>query len=233
MYQLQRLYCLILCSLLLNITAYSQSSDQFRQAAQQALEAFNVPGFSVGIIKDGKVVLAEGFGTRMAGKTETVDEHTLFAIASNTKAFISTSILKLHEEGKLDINKPVRDYLPYFALYDEYVSSHMMVRDLLCHRAGLGTFSGDFMWYKSDLPAESVIRRISHLPQAYEFRAGYGYTNLMFITAGEVIKAVTGQSWAAYVHENFLEPLGMDRTQTTVSTLIKMDNVASSPHSQR
>lgn len=227
-----RLFLLVFVTLFFVTDIQSQSVEQFRTAAQEALEAFEVPGFSVGIIKDGKVVLAEGFGTRTAGKEETVDEHTLFAIASNTKAFVSTSIVKLHEEGKLDINKPVRDYLPYFQLYDEYVSSHMMVRDLLCHRAGLGTFSGDFMWYKSDLPAESVLRRIHHLPQAYEFRAGYGYTNLMFITAGEVIKAVTDQTWAEYVQANFLTPLGMTRTQTTVSNLANMDNVAT-PHLTR
>jgi CubicO group peptidase (beta-lactamase class C family) len=210
----------------------AQTPAEIRAAAEAAMEAYDVPGFAVGVIKDGKVVLAEGFGTRTAGKTETIDEHTLFAIASNTKAFVSTSIVKLHLEGKLDLDAPVRDYLPYFKVYDDYVSNHMLVRDLLCHRAGLGTFSGDAIWYKSALSAEQVIRQVRYLPQAYEWRAGYGYSNLMFITAGEVIRAVTGQSWAEYARENFLVPIGMERTQTSVIPLAKMSNVAT-PHLSR
>ena len=210
----------------------AQSVTTFREAAEAALSAYEVPGFAVGIIKDGEVVMAEGFGTRTNGKEEPVDGNTLFAIASNTKAFISTSIVKLHLEGKLDLDAPVRDYLPYFAVYDEYVSQHMIVRDLLCHRAGLGTFSGDVIWYKSALSAEQVVRQVQHVPQAYEWRAGYGYSNLMFITAGEVIQAVTGQSWDEYVRENFLNPLDMSRTQTSVTPLAEMDNVAT-PHLTR
>ncbi|MEM6877169.1 MAG: serine hydrolase [Bacteroidota bacterium] len=207
----------------------AQNADQFRLAAQEALEAFDAPGFAVGIIQDGEVVLSEGFGTRTIGQEEPVDGNTLFAIASNTKAFIATAIARLHEEGKLDLDEPVQTYLPYFQLYDEYVSQHTTVRDLLCHRVGLGTFSGDAIWYKSEKSAEEIIRQIRHLPQAYEWRGGYGYTNLMFITAGEVIRSVTGKSWAEYVRDNFLDPLMMERTQTSVSPLSGMDNVAT-PH---
>ena len=207
----------------------AQSVEQFREAAESALEAFDTPGFSVGIIKDGKVVLSEGFGTRTMGKQEDVNGSTLYAIASNSKAFISTAIARLHVEGKLDLDEAVQTYLPYFKLYDEYVSQHTTIRDLLCHRVGLGTFSGDAIWYKTEKSAEDIIRQIQYLPQAYEWRAGYGYTNLMFITAGEVIKAVTGQHWSDYIRENFLTPLQMDRTQTTVSALTGMDNIAT-PH---
>lgn len=223
---------MLLLGLLVPFFTIAQTAEDFRAAAQEALTAFDVPGFSVGVIKDGEVIMAEGFGTRTTGKVEAVDGNTLFAIASNTKAFVSTSIVKLHMEGQLDLDAPVRDYLPYFQVYDEYVSNHMLVRDLLCHRAGLGTFSGDVIWYKSALSAEQVIKQIQHLPQAYEWRAGYGYSNLMFITAGEVIRAVTGQSWDQYVRENFLEPLDMSRTQTSVTPLAALDNVAT-PHLTR
>ncbi|MEL6831454.1 MAG: serine hydrolase [Bacteroidota bacterium] len=222
--------CLFTLATSLQLSA--QTAAEFRAAAEQALTAYNVPGFAVGIIKDGEIVMAEGFGTRTKGEDEAVDGNTLFAIASNTKAFISTAIAKLHLEGKLDLDDPVRKYLPYFAVYDDYVSNHMIVRDLLCHRAGLGTFSGDVIWYKSALSAEEVVRQVKYVPQAYEWRAGYGYSNLMFITAGEVIKAVTGQSWSEYVQEHFLGPLGMDRTQTSVTPLAEMANVAT-PHLTR
>lgn len=224
-------YLFSLCLLL--VSAYAplgaQTAQQITEDARRALAAFDTPGFAIGVIKNGEVLLSEGFGNRTSGKKEPVDGNTLFAIASNSKAFISTAIVKLHEEGKLDLDAPVQTYLPYFQLYDEYVSQHTTVRDLLCHRVGLGTFSGDAIWYKSDKTAEEIIRQIRYLPQAYPWRAGYGYTNLMFITAGEVIRSVTGQSWAEYVRENFLVPLNMDRTQTSVLPLAKMDNVAT-PH---
>ncbi len=212
-----------------SISLSAQTAEDFRQAAHQALEAFDTPGFSVGIIKDGKAILSEGYGTRTINKSESVDGQTIYAIASNSKAFISTAIAKLHVEGKLNLDAPVQDYLPYFKLYDEYVSQHTTVRDLLCHRVGLGTYSGDVIWYKSEKSAEQIIRQIQHLPQAYEWRGGYGYTNLMFITAGEVIKAVTGQSWSDYVKENFLSPLDMNRTQTSVLDLKRLENIAT-PH---
>jgi len=207
----------------------AQTADRVMTEARAALAAFDVPGFAVGVIKDGEVVVSHGFGTRSAGKKKAVNGATLFAIASNTKAFVSTAVVKLHEEGKLDLDAPVQTYLPYFQLYDPYVSRHTTVRDLLCHRVGLGTFSGDAIWYKSDKSAEEIVRQIRHLPQAYGWRGGYGYTNLMFITAGEVIRAVTGKSWSDYVREHFLDPLGMERTRTSVGPLAKLKNVAT-PH---
>ncbi|PHI19067.1 serine hydrolase [Lewinellaceae bacterium SD302] len=219
----------LISSLLLAGFLTAQSAADIRAAAKKSLATFDAPGFSVGVIKDGKVVISEGFGVRTKGESEPVDGNTLFAIASNTKAFISTAIAKLHEEGKLDMDAPVRRYLPYFQLYDEYVSEHTTVRDLLCHRVGLGTFSGDAIWYKSEKSAEEIVRQIRHLPQAYSWRGGYGYTNLMFITAGEVIRSVTGMGWEEYVRQQFFAPLEMNRSQTGVEPLANMSNVAT-PH---
>lgn len=195
----------------------------------QAQKDWKIPGIAVGIIKDGKVISSKGYGMLEAGKTDPVTGESLFAIASNTKAFISASIGILVDEGKLNWDDPVRKHLPYFALYDAYASEHTTVRDLLCHRVGLGTYSGDVIWYKSDYPAEEVVKRARFVPKAYEYRAGYGYTNLMFITAGEVIKAVSGKSWDVFVRERIFQPLEMNRTQTSVTRLESLGNVAS-PH---
>lgn len=224
-----KLHLLLLFCLCSTFSLTAQTAEEINRDAKAALAAYDTPGFAVGVIKEGKVVLSAGFGTRTAGQEESVDGATLFAIASNSKAFISTSLTKLHVEGKLDLDAPVQTYLPYFQLYDPYVSSHTTVRDLLCHRVGLGTFSGDAIWYKSEKSAEEIIRQVRYLPQAYGWRAGYGYTNLMFITAGEVIRSVTGQSWADYVQSNFFGPLGMRRSQTSVKPLAEMKNVAT-PH---
>lgn len=196
---------------------------------EQARKAWDVPGLSVAIVKDGKVIMAKGFGVKEAGKNEAVDGGTLFAIASNTKAFVATSLAQLVSAGKLKWDDKVVDHLPYFALYDDYATRHATVEDLLCHRLGLGTFSGDLMWYKAGLSAEEVVKKIKYVPQAYDFRNGYGYSNLMFITAGEVIHRVAGMSWDAWISQHIAQPLGMDRTITSTEELVGKGNFAS-PH---
>ena len=175
---------------------------------EKARTDWNVPGMAVAIVKDGEVVLSKGYGVKEVGKKDKVDDNTQFAIASNSKAFVASCISKLVDEGKLSWKDKVRDYLPYFMLYgNEYVSAEVTVEDLLCHRVGLGTFSGDVIWYKSEKSPEEIIKRAAHVPEAYRYRDGYGYTNLMFIAAGEVIRAVTGDSWEAYVKEHFLDSI--------------------------
>lgn len=195
----------------------------------KALADWGVPGMSIAIVKDGKIVFAKGYGVKEKGKSAKPDEHTLYAIASNTKAFTSTAIAQLADAGKLSWDDKVQQHLPYFALYDPWVSAQTTVRDLLCHRVGLRTFSGDILWYRSTLTAEDIIARVQYLPKAYEFRAGFGYSNVMYLAAGEVIEAVSGKGWHQYIAEHFFEPLGMGRSVTSVEALEKMDNYAT-PH---
>ncbi|HEX5113225.1 MAG TPA: serine hydrolase domain-containing protein, partial [Saprospiraceae bacterium] len=192
-------------------------------------EAYHVPGLSVGIIKNGEVIFSDGAGVLEEGKKQEPDGQTLYAIASNTKAFISAAIATLVDEGKLNWDEPVSKYLPYFQLYDPCVSEMATIRDLLCHRVGLGTFSGDAIWYRSVYSAEEVVKHASAIPQAFQFRSGFGYSNVMFIAAGEVIRKVTGKSWDQYVKEKFITPLKMDRTVTSTNDLPGKKNVAT-PH---
>lgn len=221
----------ILILLLVPFLAFGQINvDKLDAYFTKAQKDWGIPGMAVGVIKDGEIVLAKGYGVLEDGKETPVDGNSLFAIASNTKAFISASLAILVDEGKLNWDDPVKKYLPDFSLYDDdYVSNHATIRDLLCHRVGLGTFSGDVIWYKSSLPASEVVKKAGAVPQAYDFRSGYGYTNLMFITAGEVIAAVSGKSWSEFAAERFFQPLGMERTVTTVTKLPQMKNVAT-PH---
>lgn len=195
---------------------------------EKARKDWNVPGMSVAIVKDGKVVLSKGYGVKEIGKKDKVDENTQFAIASNSKAFVASSISKLVEEGKLSWKDKVREYLPYFSLYgNEYVSAEATVEDLLCHRVGLGTYSGDVIWYKSDKTPEEIIKRAAFVPEKFRYRDGYGYTNLMFIAAGEVIRVVTGKPWEEYAKKNFLKPLQMKNTVISVRDL---NENAATPH---
>ena len=203
--------------------------DKLDQYFAKALTDWEVPGYSIAIVKDGEVVLAKGYGVRQIGKKKKTDENTLYAIASNTKAFISASLAHLVWEGKISWDDKVVDHLPYFELYDSYATQETTIRDLLCHRVGLGTFSGDVIWYKSNYTAEETVKHAKFVPQAYSYRAGYGYTNLMFIAAGEVIRSVTGMPWDEFVQKHFFEPLEMTSTVTKTSALDDLKNVAT-PH---
>ncbi len=195
----------------------------------KALKDWKIPGMSIAIVKDGKVIFSKGYGVKELGKTEPPDGNTLFAIASNSKAFTSATIAQLVQEGAVDWNDKVSEHLPYFELYEPWVSQEATLRDILSHRVGLGTFSGDLIWYRSTLSAEQIVKTAKYLPRAYDFRSGYGYSNVMYVTAGEVIRSVTGKSWGENVEQRFFRPLGMNRTIWTTKDLERKGNYAT-PH---
>jgi CubicO group peptidase (beta-lactamase class C family) len=222
---------LTLLSLLLFASLVSAQVDLKKLDAYyaKALKDWGIPGMSIAVVKDGKIIFSKGYGVKELGRAEVPDENTLFAIASNSKAFTSAAIAQLVEEGKLGWNDKVKKHLPYFELYDPWVSSETTIRDVLSHRVGLGTFSGDIIWYRSTLTAEEIVKRVKYLPRANDFRSGYGYSNVMYITAGEVMRKVTGKPWGETIDERFLKPLGMDRTISTTKDLEKKGNFAT-PH---
>lgn len=203
--------------------------EKLDQYFATARTSWKVPGMSVALVQNGELSLARGYGVRELGGARSVDADTLFAIASNSKAFTAAALAILVDEGKIGWDDRVRDHLPYFELYSPFVTEEMRIRDLLCHRSGLGTFSGDLLWYLTSYDREEVIRRTRFLAPAGPFRASYGYSNLMFIAAGEVIPSVTGQSWETFVRERILQPIGMTRTVLSVAELQGVDNVAT-PH---
>lgn len=229
---------LLIASLLVySFTLFAQTNDEVDLIAldeyyAQMVKDWNIPGASVGIVKDGKLVFTGNYGTLELGKKIKPNKETLYAVASNSKAFTTAIIGILVQEGKLDWNDKVKKYLPYFALYDSWVAEQATIRDILSHRIGLGTFSGDNIWYKSTYSAEEIIKNIKHVPQAHEFRAGYGYSNLMYITAGEIIKKVTGKTWGENVEELILKPLGMNRSISSLKELESKGNFAT-PHAKK
>ena len=210
-------------------TTVAPDLEQLSEVIERARIDWNVPGLSVSIVKDGHVLLVDGFGVRELGKPEKVDGDTLFAIASNTKAFTAAAVAMLEQDGKLRWDDPVQTHLPWLQLYDPYVSAEIRVDDLLCHRSGLGTYSGDLLWWGTPYSPEDVLRRTKHLPAKGRFRSEYGYSNLMFLAAGEVVHQTSGQSWSEFVHERILCPVGMTRTVTSVKALDPLGNFAS-PH---
>lgn len=209
-----------------NYSRYIQSLDSLLETSMKAWE---IPGMAVAIVKDDSVIFAKGYGVRNIEKDGKVDANTVFGIASNTKAFTTASLATLVDEGKIDWDDKVVKYLPYFEMYDPYVTNDMTIRDLLCHRSGFKTFSGDLLWHSTVYSREDIIRRVKFLTPEYGFRSHYGYSNLMFLTAGEIIPAVTGISYDEYLKTRFFTPLGMNNTCTSIRDFSGIENLAQ-PH---
>jgi len=224
---------LFLLLLVFPVFVFAQTLDERLKEidayAEKTRQDWKVPGMAIAIVKDEKVVFAKGYGIRGLNKTEKVDENTLFAIASNSKAFTTASLAILVDEKKLGWDDKVVKYLPEFQMYNPYVTSELTIRDLVSHRSGLDTFSGDLLWYETTYESDEILRRVRFLKPTSSFRSSFGYQNLMFIAAGKVIEKVSGKSWSQFVRERILTPLGMNRTTTSIRDL--KDNY-SMPHNE-
>lgn len=201
-----------------------QGLDEY---VNRSIRDWDVPGVAIAVIKDDKIIFAKGFGVRETGKPEPVDARTMFAIGSSSKAFTAASLAMLVDEGKIKWDDPATKYLPGFQLFDPYATREMTVRDLLTHRVGLER--GDQIWYATPYSREEVMRRIRFLPPSSSFRSKFGYQNIMYLAAGEIVPSVTGKSWDDFVRERIFVPLGMNETNTSISRLTGMADVAA-PH---
>src|SRR5258707_850778 len=198
----------------------------------RSMNEFDVPGMAVTIVKDGRVVVAKGYGVRKLGVATHVDEHTMFGIGSNTKAFTTAALAMLVDEGKLAWDDPVYQRLPGFQMYDPYVSHEMTIRDLLTHRSGMGLGEGDLLfWPHTTFTRDDIIYRLRFMKPASSFRSRFAYDNLMYIAAGQIIPAVTGKSWEDTIRERILVPLGMNTTNLSNAAFKPTDNYAF-PHSK-
>jgi CubicO group peptidase (beta-lactamase class C family) len=195
----------------------------------KGMELWQIPGLSIVVVKNGEVVLNKSYGVREVGKPEKVDENTLFIIASNTKLFTGTALAKLDYEKKISLNDKITKYIPWFRLYDSNATSLANIKDMLSHRLGTKTFQGDFTFWNSNLPKDSIVWKMRYLKPSGEFRQDYGYCNSGFLVAGQVLEKATGISWEKYVQENILSPLGMSNTYMNTAGLANRKNVAA-PH---
>jgi CubicO group peptidase (beta-lactamase class C family) len=194
-------------------------------------KTFDVPGIAVAIVKDGKIVVAKGYGVRKLGDPTPVDEFTMFGIGSNTKAFTTAALATLVDEGKLSWDDPVYQRLPGFVMYDPYVSHEMAIRDLLTHRSGMGLGEGDLLfWPHSTYTREEVIYKLRFMKPQSSFRSHYAYDNLLYMTAGQIIPAVTGTSWDDYIRQRIFVPLGMNHSNVS-NTAFKSGDDYAFPHS--
>lgn len=217
---------------LLCTSVFAQNGDdlppKLDEYITKVLQTFKVPGMSVSIVKDGKVLLAKGFGVKKFGEQAPVDEHTLFSIASNSKAFTATALALLVEDGKLKWDDPVINYLPWFRMSDPYVTMHLTVRDLLVHHSGIGAYSGDYLIFPpSTYTRKEIVSKVARLPMAHDFRTTYAYDNILYLAAGEVISAVSNMEWEDFVKTRILDKIGMNETTTRFSQMKSQPNVSS------
>lgn len=192
-----------------------------------AVKAWEVPGLSIAVVHRDSVVFAKGYGVRELGKSDPVDENTLFAVGSTTKAMTVVALGMMVDSGKLEWDDPVIDHLTNWRLSDPVVTQGTTVRDILTHRTGLGTVDG--IWYAAGGTIEDVMARLRHQPLASPPRMRYAYQNAMYATAGEVLEAVSGMPWDRFLRERIFTPIGMRGAKTTVVGLDTTPNVAT-PH---
>jgi CubicO group peptidase (beta-lactamase class C family) len=185
----------------------------------QQMALWKVPGVSLAIVKDGKVILSRGYGLRDVERQLPMTENSVQPIASTTKSFTVASLATLVRDGKIEWDKPVREYLPDFRLHSDYATQTVTVRDLVTHRTGLPRH--DWVWYGSTLSREQIFQRLRHLELSAEPRARFQYNNLMYMTAGYLGGRVAGSDWETLVRNSVLQPLGMSGTGFTVADLKK------------
>ncbi len=219
---------LILVSALFQINLYSDDVEKnlegFDSFINKVIDDWNAPGMAVAIVKDGELVFGEGFGYRNIQNKLPVTPQSLFAIASCSKAFTTTAIAMLVEDGLIDWDAPVRDYLPEFRMSDSYINEHITVRDLVTHRSGLPRH--DRVWLGTPFTREELVEKIQYLDFSREFRETYQYNNLLYVTAGRVIEAVTDSTWESFVNHRILRPLGMTATNFSVTDMQLADDFA-------
>lgn len=228
-----KLSLLVLFFTAFNFSVFAQplTSPEIDALVEKTLTTFNVPGIAVAIVKDGKIIHLKGYGVRSLKTMQKVDEHTLFGIASNSKAFTSAALGMLIDEGKLKWTDRVTDYIPGFKLYNPYVTQNFTIADLLCHRSGLGLGAGDLMMWPdgTSFTKNDIIHNLRFLKPVSDFRTKYDYDNLLYIVAGEVVAKVSGMSWEDFIENKIMKPLQMNESVASISRLKNNNNVID-PH---
>ncbi len=208
---------------IISVIAQTQtiSAKQIDSLTELVLKTFNVPGIAVGVVKDGKLIHAKGYGIANLSTGKKVDENTLFGVASNSKAMTAAVLGQLVDEGKIKWDDRVTDFIPEFKMYDPYVTDAFTIRDLLTHRSGLGLGAGDLMMFPdgSNFTKKDIIHNLRYLKPVSAFRTKYDYDNNLYIVAGEVAERASGIKWEDLVEQRIMKPLGMQKSAASLYRL--------------
>jgi CubicO group peptidase (beta-lactamase class C family) len=203
-------------------TKGADAMNDFPNYAESIITEWEVPGMAVGVVKDGEVIFLKGFGYRDVAKRLPVTPETLFAIGSSTKAFTALAVGMLVDENKLDLDKPIIEYMPDFRLFDDYATLHATPRDLLCHRTGMPGY--DALWWLSHRSREGLYHRLRYLKPSAGFRDVFQYNNLMYMVAGLMVGRLAGVTWEDFVAERIFVPLQMNRSNFSAIDSQKTEN---------
>src|SRR5258708_1333870 len=211
---LRRIFVLLASAAWLFAADSKPSLDGFDTFAEKTLKDWQCAGFAIAVVQDGKVTFAKGYGMRDQKRNLPVTNKTLFAIGSSTKSFTVSSLAALADQGKLDWDKPVREYLPEFKIYDPFASEQMSARDLVTHRSRLPRH--DMMWYNSAHTRKDLVDGLRYLEPSKDFRTTFQYQNLMFLTAGYLAGQIAGKMWEELARERIFTPPAMTASDFSI-----------------
>ena len=223
---LKRFFSIVLLSsaFLLNAQIKEKQLDKL---IKETLTTFDVPGISVGVYKDGKVVYAKGHGVRSLTNKKDMNDETLVGVASNSKGFTCFALAMMVDAGKLNWDDKVRKHIPEFQLHDAWVTEEFTVRDLVTHRSGMGLGAGDLMFFPegSNFTVNDIISNVRYLEPESSFRSEFAYNNNMFIIAGEVLKRVSGLAWEDFIETKIMKPVGMTSSKASYNRVTDKSNI--------
>ncbi|TVR13589.1 MAG: serine hydrolase [Balneolaceae bacterium] len=211
------------------VHAQSVLPEDFDEWVEASMQQWDIPGMSVAMVKDGEIILTEGYGVLKLGEEQKVDHHTQFGIASVSKHMTASSLAILVDEGKISWNDKVIKHIPWFELSDPWVTANVTIHDLLTHQVGVGRMLGNRLQFMTDRSRNELLYRMRYLDFEQPFRSDYVYSNVMYTLAGEIVTTVSGQTWDEFMAERFFKPMGMNRTNTSINDL-HSDGNAAHPH---
>ena len=217
-------FCLCISVFVLNAQI---EEAKLNQLITETLSVFEVPGISVGILKDGEVVYAKGHGVRSLETQKEMNANTKVGVASNSKGFTCFALAMMIDAGKLNWDDKVRQYIPEFRMSDPYVTEEFTIRDLVTHRSGLALGAGDLMFFPEggDFKVIDIIDNVRHLEPESSFRSKFRYNNNMYIIAGEVLKRVSGLAWEEFIETKIMKPVGMTNSKASYNRVTDKSNI--------
>lgn len=224
------LFCCLLLVAVFTAAAQKAGAPDKRLAGldsqfEQLLKDWKAAGFAVAVVEKDKIIYAKGFGYRDVEKKLPVTPHTLFAIGSVSKSFTSSLIGLLQKEGKVELDKPAVQYLPDLHFYNNNMNNSITLRHMMSHQTGLPRH--DFSWYFFNTSSrDSLLQRLQYQEPNFGVRERWQYNNFMFLAQGVVVEKMTGQSWEENIAKKLFAPLGMQRSNLSISNMQKYNDAA-------
>lgn len=203
----------------------------FETWVENSRQDWKIPGMAIGIVKNGKVVYAKGYGFTKVENGKKVDENTVFSIASVSKNITAAALALLVDRGQINWDDKIVDHIPGFRMKNPWITNEITIRDALTHRVGLGRILGNRLQYMTNHSRDEVLFQMRYMDLEKPFRSTFVYNNVMYSLAGQIIEYVDGRTWDMFLLEEFFIPLEMKNSSTSINALHNLENVAY-PHQE-